>query len=144
MILSQTSAGGIVFRTHGREPEVCLILDDYGTWTFPKGKVEPGETLEQAALREVREEVGITDVRLAVQAGESEYRFPIGDDVCKKTVHWFLMEASPDTECTPVRSEHVQDAGWFPPRQALSTIGYRNLRPVLRRALDLLADSAQG
>ena len=138
VVLSQTSAGGIIYRTRDGEPQLCLIRDDYGYWTFPKGKVEPGESDEQAAVREVEEEVGIADVRVVAEAGASKYRFAIGKDTCAKTVRWFLMEVPPEVECTPVVAEHVQDASWFTARQALAMIGYRNLRPVLRRALRIL------
>lgn len=138
MLRSQTSAGGIIFRRRGVDIQLCLIRDDYGAWTFPKGRVETGETAEQAALREVREEVGLAQVRVAGEAGVSKYRFPRGDDLYRKTVHWFLMEAPADAEVTPSRAEHVQDAGWFAPREAQSMIGYRNLRPLLRRALRCL------
>jgi 8-oxo-dGTP pyrophosphatase MutT (NUDIX family) len=139
MALSEKSAGGIIFRTRDRKIELCLIRDNYGVWTFPKGKVEAGETEQQAALREVGEEVGITRVHVVAPAGASRYRFPAGDGICHKTVHWFLMEVPADVECTPAAAEHVQDAAWFTPERALSTIGYRNLRPVLRRALQMLA-----
>ena len=122
--------------------QLCLMLDHYGVWTFPKGKVEAGEGLEQAALREVREEVGLAQVRVIESLGASRYRFPLGDDIFKKTVHWFLMQAAPEAEVVPVRSERVQDAGWFDAQQALAMLGYRNLRPVLRRALRKLASDS--
>jgi len=140
MVLSQTSAGGIIFRRSEPGLQLCLIRDDYGYWTFPKGKVEAGETLEQTALREVREEIGVADVRIVTALGTTKYGFTAGDAPVRKTVHWFLMETAADTECRPVPSEHVQDAGWFTPEQALSTVGYRNLRPVLRQALRMLRE----
>ncbi|UCH34244.1 MAG: NUDIX hydrolase [Armatimonadota bacterium] len=140
MALSQVSAGGIIVRKREGETQVCLILDDYGHWTFPKGKLEPGETNEQAALREVCEEVGIAKVVSVQAAGVSQHRFLIGSEACKKTVHWFLMEVAPDVECTPMPAERVHDAGWFTPQQALSTIGYRNMRSLLRRALKALGE----
>ncbi len=117
------------------------MLDDYGVWTFPKGQVEEGEALEQAALREVGEEVGLTAVQVEAEVGITRHRFSRGVDICNKTVHWFLMEAPPDAEVTPVRAERVRDAGWFAAQQAISMIGYRNLRPLLRRALRLLRAS---
>jgi diadenosine hexaphosphate hydrolase (ATP-forming) len=140
MALTQTSAGGIIFR-HGKdETELCLIRDDYGYWTFPKGKLEPGETPQQAAVREVGEEIGLTPRRVVTEVGATSYRFRIGDQVCRKTVRWFLMEAPTDAQCTPVPAERVRDAGWFPSRKAVAMAGYRNLRPILRRALRLLRD----
>jgi len=138
MALSQVSAGGILFRRRDGEHELCLIRDDYGYWTFPKGKLEPGETPEQAALREVHEEVGVAQASIVASLGTNKYHFRIGGQTVNKTVHWFLMEVPPGVECTPVRAERVQDAGWFPRDTALSTVGYRNLRRVLRRALHIL------
>lgn len=138
MALSQVSAGGILFRPRDSEYDLCLIRDDYGYWTFPKGKLEAGETPEQAALREVREEVGVTQASIVAGLGTNRYHFRIGDQTVNKTVHWFLMEVPPGVECTPVQAERVQDAGWFSPETALATVGYRNLRPVVRRALRIL------
>jgi len=140
MALTQTSAGGIIFRKRDGEAELCLIRDDYGYWTFPKGKLEAGETPQQAAVREVGEEVGVTPLRVVAEVGTTRYRFHIGNQVCRKTVHWFLMQVPPDAQCTPVPAERVRDAGWFPTRRTLAMSGYRNLRPILRRALRLLRD----
>lgn len=57
----RVTAGGVVFEPHGFPSYVYLALpsNNFGPWTFPKGGVEPGESLEEAALREVREETGV-------------------------------------------------------------------------------------
>lgn len=59
--MKRVTAGGVVFEPQGFPTYVYVALpsNDFGPWTFPKGGVEPGETLEEAALREVREETGV-------------------------------------------------------------------------------------
>ncbi len=91
---SDTSAGGIVVRTNPttKKREVLLIADRYGMIAPPKGHIEPGETYEEAAIREVREETGL-DVVSRASLGAVRYRFPWDSGVTEKTVHYFLMEA---------------------------------------------------
>ena len=64
----ETSAGGVVVRHTTSEPLVLLICDSYGKWGFPKGHVEPGEAPEVAAVREVAEETGLTDLRVLARS----------------------------------------------------------------------------
>ncbi len=53
------AAGGVVVRSAADGPEVCVVhRPRYGDWTLPKGKLDPSESFEQAALREVEEETG--------------------------------------------------------------------------------------
>src|SRR6185312_5043727 len=61
---NETSAGGVVFRTEGTERLYLLIRDSYQNWGFPKGHLEHGEQPEAAALREVREETGLSALEL--------------------------------------------------------------------------------
>lgn len=133
---SEISAGGVIFRLCGADLQVCLMRDGYGVWTFPKGHVEAGESHEQAALREVREEVGLQEAQIRMRLGCSRYPILSPDgEVIRKTVHWFLMQAAADAAVVPVAAENVQDAGWFAPQDALTMLGYRSLRPLLRRGL---------
>ena len=70
----------------------CLVLQRGDEWVFPKGHLEAGETPEQAAVREVREETGL-DIRIIRSLGSTRYAFDGGGaDPHRKSVHWFLAE----------------------------------------------------
>jgi diadenosine hexaphosphate hydrolase (ATP-forming) len=78
-------AGGVLFNPQG---QVLLIRDRQGFWCFPKGHLEPGESLEQAALREVEEETGVRGV---IKQPLSTTRYRNNKGICRE-IHWFLME----------------------------------------------------
>ena len=83
------AAGGIVHRQNGGATEVLVVhRPKYEDWSLPKGKLDPGETLEQAALREVEEETGWR-CTLGRHIGKNEYRDRHGRS---KRVDWWLME----------------------------------------------------
>ena len=63
-------AGAVPFRKKGSQLEFLLVTSHRGRWIFPKGIVEPGETAEQTALKEVQEEAGIRGVLLPEPVGE--------------------------------------------------------------------------
>src|SRR5947209_2365455 len=88
------SAGGVVYRTgeHGLEVALCGRPVE-GIWVLPKGTPQPGETIEQTALREVNEETGL-EVRLEKKIGQIEYWFSRVDQGVRfhKVVHHFLMQ----------------------------------------------------
>ncbi len=90
-----TSAGGIVVRFEAEEPQLVVGMRrrdrDGVTWTLPKGTPNPGETREETAVREVREETGL-DVRITAPFDSIEYWFVQRGTRIHKTVHYFLME----------------------------------------------------
>ena len=92
-----TSAGGIVVRYKDAIPQFVVGRrrreKDGQTWTLPKGTPIPGETLEETALREVREETGLT-VRIVSPLDAIRYTFIQRGTRIHKTVHYFMMEAT--------------------------------------------------
>lgn len=134
-----TSAGGVVLRESEEGPEVLLCgRRADGLWALPKGTPEPGETLEQTALREVREETGV-EVEVTAPVGDIRYWFSRPREGVRflKTVRHFLMR---QTGGDPSRHDHEFDeVRWFAAQEALKLLTYRNEARILRQALDVAA-----
>jgi ADP-ribose pyrophosphatase YjhB (NUDIX family) len=139
--IQQTSAGGIVFRKLDDRIDVALIARvsprQRIIWALPKGWVEPGETIPDAALREIREETGLTG-RLMDPLGQIEYSFYSPEDSARiqKTVHFFLVEyLSGDTAD---HDHEVDEARWWPLDAALAQMTYQSERQVMEKARNRL------
>jgi ADP-ribose pyrophosphatase YjhB (NUDIX family) len=135
--IQQTSAGGIVFRKLDDRIDVALIARTSPRrriiWALPKGWVEPGETIPDAALREIREETGLTG-RLVEPLGQIEYSFYSPEDSARiqKTVHFFLVEfLSGDTAD---HDHEVDEARWWPLDAALAQMTYQSERQLMEKA----------
>src|SRR5882672_10044566 len=90
-VRTTTAAGGVVMRGAGDDAEVVLTgRTSDGTWVFPKGTPDAGETIEETALREVREDTGL-DVAIVAEIGMTDYLFAVPVDRVHKFVHFFLM-----------------------------------------------------
>ncbi|HXH22154.1 MAG TPA: NUDIX hydrolase [Dehalococcoidia bacterium] len=134
------SAGGVVWRRAGDQVEVLLCgRHADNLWALPKGTPEPGESIEQAALREVREETGVT-VEAEQRIGEINYWFARPEQGVRyfKTVHHFLMRP---TGGDPALHDHEFDeVRWVPVREAEKLMTYANEVQVLRQALNLIRE----
>jgi mutator protein MutT len=118
------AAGGVICDDDGR---VAIVYrPKYDDWTFPKGKLEPGETEEEAAVREVREETGL-EVELGRELGYVEYTDPKGRP---KTVHYWAMSVD-GGEFTPNRE--VSELRWLPLDEAPAQLSYDRDLEILRR-----------
>jgi len=135
----EISAGGVVFRHNSHDGyDFALIQDAIYRWTFPKGKVEEGETLEEAARQEVSEEIGITKVKLICPLGSIHITVNApGKPPTPKTVHYFLMEALEDT-LRIVPDHEIKGGEWVPLPQVIPMLGYENAKEIFRHALKQL------
>ncbi len=125
------SAGGVVIKDRR---EVLLIKNPSNIWTFPKGHIEKGETKEQAALREVKEETNI-DAEIVMYLGEISYFFTWRGVKVFKTVYFYLMRY---VSGIPVPSWEVKDAKFFPLERAQNLLKYKGDKKIFAKALENL------
>lgn len=130
------SAGGVVYRHEGGDLLIALCgRTRTGLWALPKGTPDPGESLEETALREVREETGLV-TEIEIPLGHIEYWFARPSERVHKRVHFYLMGErggsfdEHDPEFDLVR--------WFPAVSALETLTYPTEIEVVHRALQAL------
>lgn len=137
--MKEISAGGVVFRRTGVQIEIQLIQDRYGKISLPKGKMEPGETVEQTALREIEEETGIQG-KIVEPIDRVAYQYTASDgSKVDKEVHYYLVEATGGSLHAQV--EEIRGVEWFAPAEAWHMqrrSGYGNNDRVLRAALEKL------
>jgi 8-oxo-dGTP pyrophosphatase MutT (NUDIX family) len=101
------AAGGLV-----KQGDSYLIIRRLGKWDIPKGKMEIGETPEQAAIREIEEECGIRSPRIVVKLTETYHTYAFkGKDVLKRT-HWFLLDYSGNELLVPQVDEQITAVKW--------------------------------
>jgi ADP-ribose pyrophosphatase YjhB (NUDIX family) len=115
------------------------MKDSYDKWTFPKGRVEKGEVLEEAAARETLEEIGLEEIRFLEELGKISIwfrdRYEQKGKLIHKDIHYFLFETTPDAVLTFDPSQHTYDAKWVPMKKALQTSSYSDLAPIIKKAL---------
>ncbi len=139
--VDETSAGGLVV-DHGLSTAAVIgRLDRHGRllWSLPKGHIEPGETAEQAAIREIEEETGILGAIIA-PLGTIDFWFVAEDRRVHKTVHHFLLRAT-GGELSDADIE-VAEVAWVPLVELESRLAYADERRLVRRATALLEESA--
>ena len=137
--VEETSAGGLVVDDQ-RRAAVIGRLNARGDmlWSFPKGHLEDGETVEDAAVREVSEETGITG-RVVAPLGVIDFYFTAEDRRIHKTVHHFLIEAR-GGELSDEDAE-VEQVAWVRLDDLRARLAYADERRLLDRLPDLLADA---
>ena len=139
----ETSAGGVIYRWKGGAAHVLLIRDRYQHWGFPKGHVEGGETAADAALREVCEETGLSELRLGPELRTIDWFFRFRGRLIHKYCHFYLIE-SPSGEVCPQVEEGITECVWLPLDEAIRSISYDNAREVLQIAAERIRGFVAG
>ena len=126
------SCGGVVIH----DGKVLLLYKNqngrYMGWVLPKGTVEPGETYQQTALREVKEETN-SDAEIVKYIGKTQYTFRGNEDIVSKTVHWYLM-VTDSFDCKPQAEEFFVDAGFYKQHEASYLLKFHDEKQMMRRA----------
>jgi len=134
------SCGGVVIY---RNKVLLLYKNQNGRhmgWVMPKGNLEENESYKQAALREVKEESGVT-ARALKYLGKTQYTFkgaPLDNptaepEILTKTVHWYLMTTN-SFYCKPQAEEFFADVGFYKQHEAYHLLKFHDERQIMRRA----------
>jgi len=131
-MIEATSCGGVViFRG-----KILLLYKNfknkYEGWVLPKGTVEEGESFNDTALREVREETG-AEASIIKYIGKTQYTFGIPDDVINKKVHWYLMMAD-SYYSKPQKEEYFEDSGFYKYHEAYHLLKFPNEKQIIEKA----------
>ena len=127
-----TSCGGVViFRG-----KILLLYKNirgrYEGWVLPKGTVEAGETFEQTALREVKEESGAR-AEIVEYIGASQYTFQASSQDILKNVHWYRMMGE-SYDSRPQKEEYFMDSGFYKYHEAWHLLKFSNEKQILEKA----------
>jgi 8-oxo-dGTP diphosphatase len=123
------AAGGVVVRREG-EPQIAVIhRPRYGDWTLPKGKLDPGESFEEAAVREVEEETGLR-CRLGEELSAARYADRKGRS---KLVRFWRMEPEEESPFEP--NDEVDELRWVSAEEAAALLDYEHDRELVGEAL---------
>lgn len=129
------AAGGMVRNETGE----VLFMFRRGKWDLPKGKLDPGETLEACALREVEEETGVVNLEIKKFLLVTEHLYQErGQSILKKS-HWYLMTCPSEQKLVPQTEEDITELRWIGPADI--NIVERNTYPAI---LDVLKSGGFG
>jgi N utilization substance protein B len=132
----EKKAGAVVFSHHNDQLYFALVHDVFGYWTLSKGGVDEGETSEAAAIREIKDEIGL-DIEIKDLLGETEYiaNHPEKGKI-RKQVSYFLAESPYESVKLQNDSGGLDDAKWFPASEIADLTIYENIVELLTKAIE--------
>ncbi len=135
-MIEETSAGIVLFRKEDSKILFLLLHYPSGHWDFIKGKMEKGESTHETAIRETKEETGITDITFLENFEEwIKYDFQYQGELVRKKVVFFLAETK--TKEVMISHEHL-DYTWMDYNTSMEKTTFDNAKTVLTRAQTLL------
>ena len=127
-----TAAGGLIAGQLDDGDVAILLIFRREVWDLPKGKCVAGESMQECAMREVQEEVGIEELTCERPLGTTVHGYENGERYAVKTTHWFLMR-TPERSYSPQSEEDIERAAWARWETAREQVGYDTLRRLLDR-----------
>ena len=133
----QRLAGAVVYAEHEDGMYFALVHDIFGHWTLSKGKIEDGESIEDGAKRELKEEIGL-DIEIESELGHNEYiaSHPELGKV-RKQVTYFLAK-SDYQELVLENKGGLDDAKWFKVADILDLNFYEDILPIVTKSVTML------
>jgi ADP-ribose pyrophosphatase YjhB (NUDIX family) len=119
-----------------------MVMDSYGKWAFPKGHARSGEVYEKTALREISEEIGLSDLKCIAKLGTIDIwfrdRFVRPGLLVHKYIYYFLFEAPTDAVLHLPQAqddgENIRDVAWVASNEVFRTSSYRDMIPIIKKA----------
>lgn len=126
------AGGGLVRSGEGK----YLFMFRRGVWDLPKGKLDPGESIEQCAVREVMEETGVSGVTLASPLLVTYHTYDESGKHILKETHWFRMTAPASGDLKPQLEEQITELRWVAPEGMgeLLKHTFPSIKDVIRKA----------
>ena len=138
-MIKETSAGIVLYRKENTKNLFLLLHYPSGHWDFVKGKMEKNETTHETAIREAKEETGITDIVFAENFEEwIEYNFKYKGELVQKKVVFFLAE----TKTKEIKISHEHSGYiWMDYNASMEKTTFDNAKTVLTKAEKLLSNT---
>lgn len=132
MYSSIEAGGGIAYN----EQNDILMIFRRGKWDLPKGKLDAGESIDECALREVKEETGLQQLTLGEKICDTYHIYTQKSEQMLKRTAWYRMEASATEILKPQKEENILEARWVNPKDLgpLASRSYEAIREVLKTA----------
>ena len=127
------SAGGFI-----EKEQRFLFIHRLGKWDLPKGKIDKGETIENAAVRECEEECAVTNLKIVKQLSSTFHIYPYKTSFALKQTYWYYMNTDHSRELIPQTEENIDAAVWFSQKEAKETAyndTYFTIKDVILEAL---------
>ena len=125
------AAGGMVLNIQGD----VLMIFRRGFWDLPKGKIDPGESTEICAIREVQEETGINRLEIIEKLQVTYHTYTLGNKTILKPSHWFKMIHTDNEKTIPQTEEDITEIRWMNQKEVTAILNksYESISELLSK-----------